>query len=152
MTEMVKIAFKTFTNMQSQDVQVIFKWENYVLMKLNYLYERSMLCQFRCGILLVRTETGRYIMKDCADSMEDEKHFSLVLWFSRFSREITAHGSCYQSDDKLSFLLNNYRAFHVMRFKRFKLTVFSQIYVDRDSITHLRVQAIFISLFLTYDI
>lgn len=60
-----------------------FRCEEYVQMNLNK-HERSVLCQFRCGILPLRLETGRYIGERVEErlcrfctlhSVEDETHF-----------------------------------------------------------------------------
>jgi hypothetical protein len=85
-------------------------------------YERSLLSQFRCGILPLRVETGRYVgepvetrlCKFCnLNTVEDEKHFLLscelydVIRQNVYSDIIlqTAYTSL-SSDDKLAFLLN----------------------------------------------
>ena len=60
-----------------------FRTEDYVLLNLSK-YERSIVAQFRCGILPLRIETGRYInesvnerlCKFCSsNAVEDEMHF-----------------------------------------------------------------------------
>lgn len=100
-----------------------FKCEDYVRLNLTK-YERSLLCQFRCGILPLRIETGRYIgepveSRTCrfcdSSAIEDEKHFLLDCGLysnirnSVFSdiisdRDYTQLGN----DDRLSHLLNIY--------------------------------------------
>ena len=66
-----------------------FKNEHYTLLNLKK-YERSLLAQFRCGILPLRIETGRYIgesreqrlCKMCqSNSVEDETHFLIKCDF-----------------------------------------------------------------------
>ena len=66
----------------------LFGCEQYVVNNLKK-YERSILCQFRCGILPIRIETGRYIgetpeqrlCRFCdTQSVEDEIHFFVTLW------------------------------------------------------------------------
>jgi hypothetical protein len=117
----------------SRDIQTVPKLRTYRLYKTEFgceeyvklnlrKYERSLLSQFRCGILPLRVETGRYIgepvetrlCKFCnLNTVEDEKHFLLscklydVIRQNVYSDIIlqTAYTSV-SSDDKLAFLLN----------------------------------------------
>ena len=66
-----------------------FKCEDYVRMNLSK-HERSLLCQFRSGILPLRIETGRYAgepfdNRTCRfcdlTSVENEKHFLLIICY-----------------------------------------------------------------------
>ena len=66
-----------------------FETEQYVLLNLNKR-ERSLLAQFRCGILPLRVETGRYVgeppeQRLCSFcnqlQIEDEKHFLIQCTF-----------------------------------------------------------------------
>ncbi|XP_053394824.1 uncharacterized protein LOC123524463 [Mercenaria mercenaria] len=101
----------------------VFKTENYTLLNLRK-YERSMLTQFRCGILPLRIETGRYIGERPEDrlcsfcqsrSIEDECHFLINCTFYRdirtdmFSDQLNKNNFTVLSDsDKLVQLVNNY--------------------------------------------
>jgi hypothetical protein len=84
-----------YTDIWKTDIQKVPKLRTYVTLKDNFITEkyvqlnlnkneRSMLSQFRCGILPLRIETGRYISETpeqriclfCPDNkIEDEKHF-----------------------------------------------------------------------------
>ena len=64
-----------------------FKRENYLTMNMNR-NERSVMAQFRCGVLPLRIETGRFVGEQVGDKLcrfcdlnlvEDEKHFVLVF-------------------------------------------------------------------------
>ena len=66
-----------------------FETEQYVLLNLNKR-ERSLLAQFRCGILPLRVETGRYVgeppeQRLCSFcnqiQIEDERHFLIQCTF-----------------------------------------------------------------------
>ena len=97
--------------------------EKYVLMNLNRS-ERSILAQFRCGILPLRIETGRYIgekpherlCKVClSGQVEDELHF-LFKCFLYDDLRNHLHSNITDTDsflilsdaDKLKHLMNNY--------------------------------------------
>ena len=83
-----------------------------------------MLCQFRCGILPIRIETGRYIgetpeQRLCRfcnmQSVEDEKHFLLHCGLYNNIRENVfqdiLHTDIFinlNSDEKLTYLLQTY--------------------------------------------
>ena len=63
-----------------------FKTETYLTMNLNH-NERSVMAQFRYGVLALRIETGRFVGEQVGDRLcrfcdlnliEDEKHFLLV--------------------------------------------------------------------------
>ena len=78
------------TNMPKLRTYKIFKTdfncEDYMTMNLSK-YERSLLCQFRTGILPLRIDTGRYVWepverRTCRfcdiEATEDERHFLLA--------------------------------------------------------------------------
>ena len=93
-----------------------FKTEEYV--KLNmYKNERSIMCQFRSGVLPLRIETGRFISdalkqrlcRFCnTDAVEDEKHllFECALYNNlrtTYSANIFNHDHSGTLDDKLVY-------------------------------------------------
>ncbi|KAK6171961.1 hypothetical protein SNE40_018378 [Patella caerulea] len=99
-----------------------FKTENYLVFNLPR-NERSILAQFRCGVLPLRVETGRFIgekLEDrtcqmCAHNcIEDEKHFILSCslysdlrqyWFNEATSDLQS--SQMQDNDRLIYLMNN---------------------------------------------
>ena len=100
-----------------------FKTETYLTMNLNR-NERSVMAQFRCGVLPLRIETGRFVGEQVGDRLcrfcdlnliEDEKHFLLVCPSYANLRE-TDLGIIINNDEfrqltddmKLTLLLNDY--------------------------------------------
>ncbi len=99
-----------------------FTCEDYVKMNL-MKNERSLLCQFRSGILPLRLETGRYVgetpeqrlCRFCTDqSVEDERHFLLTCsMYSNIRDDIfhellqDEHFINSTSDQKLSQIINS---------------------------------------------
>lgn len=98
-----------------------FKTEEYVTLNLKR-NERSIMAQFRCGVLPLRVETGRFIGEPVQNRLcqmcnlgliEDEKHFLLFCPFYTCCREqeysniiLSDNFIQMSDDDKLSFLLN----------------------------------------------
>ena len=98
-----------------------FKTEEYV--KLNmYKNERSIMCQFRSGVLPLRIETGRFIgeklnQRVCrfcnTDVVEDEKHFLFHCALynklrTTYSADIFTHDYGGTLDDKLVYAMTNH--------------------------------------------
>ena len=98
-----------------------FKTEEYV--KLNmYKNERSIMCQFRSGVLPRRIETGRYIgetlnqrlCRFCnTDAVEDEKHFLFECALynnlrTTYSADIFILDHSGTLDDKLVYAMTNH--------------------------------------------
>ena len=100
-----------------------FKCENYITLNLRK-NERSALCQFRCGILPLRIETGRYIGETIEDrlcrfcsqnSIENEEHFIFECdLYNRIRSNMfndiisTIDFQNYSTKDKFCFLFNNF--------------------------------------------
>jgi len=96
-----------------------FKTEQYVNLNLQK-NERSLLAQFRCGILPLRVETGRYIGEQVEDrlcrfcdlnTVEDETHFLINCPFYNEFRLTLLSGvvlTDLSDSRKLSYLLNEY--------------------------------------------
>ena len=98
-----------------------FKTENYLLLNLSRK-ERSLMAQFRCGILPLRIETGRFVgespderlCKLCiGPAIEDEKHFLLNCPFYNVIRNQLLHSmdlsvewNTLNDSERLNFLLN----------------------------------------------
>ena len=84
------------------------KTENYLLLNLTGK-ERSLMAQFRCGILPLRIETGRFVV----ESPEDEKHFLLNCPFYDdiinqllHSIDLSVAWNTLNDSERLNFLLN----------------------------------------------
>ena len=124
-----------YSNVWSRDIQTVPKLRSYILFKHTFKCEqyvvtnlkkneRSILCQFRCGILPIIIETGRYIgetpeqrlCRFCnTQSVEDEKHFLLHCGLYNNIREIVFQDILhtdifinFSSDEKLIYLLQTY--------------------------------------------
>ena len=98
--------------------------------------ERSVMAQFRCGVLPLRVETGRFVGEQVNDRIcklcnqgcvEDETHFLLNCQCYKNLREYELGGflnnvefSYKSDDDKLSILLNDF----VRRTAKFLLRAF----------------------------
>ena len=101
-----------------------FNCEQYVSTNLKK-NERSILCQFRCGILPIRIETGRYIgetpeQRLCRfcdmQTVEDERHFLLHCGLYTHIRENVFHDILLNdafvnnnSEGKMTYLLQHSR-------------------------------------------
>ena len=112
-----------------------FKTEKYLTLNLNR-NERSIMTQFRCGVLPLRVETGRFVGKQVSDrickmcnqgSVKDEIHFLVNCQYYTNLREHELGSvlnneeiSNKSEDDKLSILLNDY----VRRTVKFLLKTF----------------------------
>ena len=98
-----------------------FKTEYYLLLNLSRK-ERSLMAQFRCGILPLRIETGRFVgespderlCKLCnGPAIEDEKHFLLNCPFFNdirnqllHSMDLSVEWNTLNDSERLNFLLN----------------------------------------------